>query len=213
MGFSHAYYGAARHAITVGFVSLMIVGVAAKVVPTLNGVNVKRLSALWAPFVLLNAGCALRVIGQTWTDFSPSAFPFAGVSGVLEVAGLALWGVHLWLVMAGRPRLSRCSEVEPKPESLATRSICATDSPAAVLDVYPELLPTFVEHGFGALEKPWLRATLGRAVTIGEACHRTGISDEQFLTVLNQRRAVAGCGRGELPLVSLDTVRASVRPK
>jgi hypothetical protein len=33
LGFSHAYYGAIRHAITVGFVSLMIVGVAAKVVP------------------------------------------------------------------------------------------------------------------------------------------------------------------------------------
>ncbi|HLV01554.1 MAG TPA: NnrS family protein, partial [Acidobacteriota bacterium] len=35
--FSHAYYGAARHAITVGFISLMIMGIAAKVVPTLNG--------------------------------------------------------------------------------------------------------------------------------------------------------------------------------
>jgi hypothetical protein len=28
IGFSHAYYGAVRHAITVGFISLMIVGVA-----------------------------------------------------------------------------------------------------------------------------------------------------------------------------------------
>jgi len=34
IGFSHAYYGAIRHAITVGFISFMIVGVAAKVVPT-----------------------------------------------------------------------------------------------------------------------------------------------------------------------------------
>src|SRR5262249_38407875 len=57
MGFSHAYYGAVRHAITVGFISLMIVGVAAKVVPTLNGVDVRRLAPLWAPFALINAGC------------------------------------------------------------------------------------------------------------------------------------------------------------
>ncbi len=35
--FSHAYYGAIRHAITVGFISLMITGMAAKVVPTLTG--------------------------------------------------------------------------------------------------------------------------------------------------------------------------------
>ncbi|MFO0841934.1 MAG: NnrS family protein [Gemmataceae bacterium] len=44
LGFSHAYYGAVRHAITVGFVSLMIVGVSSRVVPTLNGVDVSRLT-------------------------------------------------------------------------------------------------------------------------------------------------------------------------
>jgi hypothetical protein len=105
--FSHAWSGAARHAITVGFVSLMIVGVASRVVPTLNGVDARRLSALWLPFVLLGAGCALRVTAQVLTDFTARAFPFAGASGVLEVTGLALWGGHLWLVMAGRPRFRR----------------------------------------------------------------------------------------------------------
>ncbi len=104
MHFSHAYYGAVRHAITVGFISMMIVGVAARVVPTLNGVDIRRLTALWGPFVLLNTGCALRVITQTLTDFTPHAYPVAGVSGVLEVAGLALWGAHLWSVMGGRAR-------------------------------------------------------------------------------------------------------------
>jgi hypothetical protein len=102
--FSHAYYGAVRHAITVGFVSLMIVGVAARVVPTLNGVDVRRLTPLRGPFLLLNAGCALRVVAQTLTDFTPHAFPAAGASGLLEVAGLAWWGTHLWAVMAGRAR-------------------------------------------------------------------------------------------------------------
>src|SRR5262249_45733127 len=73
IGFSHAYYGAVRHAITVGFVSLMIIGVAAKVVPTLNGWNVRTLSPLWGPFLLINLGCALRVTTQTLTDFTSSA--------------------------------------------------------------------------------------------------------------------------------------------
>src|SRR5262249_13725569 len=39
LGFSHAYYGAIRHAITVGFISLTIIGVAAPGAPTLNGVE------------------------------------------------------------------------------------------------------------------------------------------------------------------------------
>jgi hypothetical protein len=99
IGFSHAYYGAVRHAITVGFISLMILGVSAKVVPMLKGVDPRTLTGLWAPYLLLNAGCFLRVSMQTLTDFTPSAFPVAGVSGLLEVTALALWGLHLWKVM------------------------------------------------------------------------------------------------------------------
>lgn len=104
--FSHAYFGAIRHAITVGFISLMIIGVAARVVPTLNGIDQSRLSRLWVPFLLLNAGCALRVCGQMLTDFIPAAFPITGLSGVLEVLGLTLWAIHLWPIMSKRLRLA-----------------------------------------------------------------------------------------------------------
>ncbi|HEY8505669.1 MAG TPA: NnrS family protein [Gemmataceae bacterium] len=100
IGFSHAYYGAVRHAVTVGFLSLMIVGVAARVVPALSRADLRSLPALWLPFALINLGCALRVTGQVLTDFTPSAFPVAGVSGLLEVTGLAVWGAHLWRVMS-----------------------------------------------------------------------------------------------------------------
>jgi hypothetical protein len=115
LGFSHAYYGAIRHAIAVGFISLMIVGMAARVVPTLNGVEIRRLTPLWGPFLLLNLGCALRVVAQTLTDYTPHAFPVAAISGLLEVTGLALWGVHLWAVMAGRARYGRAVAVPYLP--------------------------------------------------------------------------------------------------
>ena len=100
IGFSHAYYGAVRHAITVGFISLMIMGVSAKMVPTLLEIDPARLRPLRIPFVLLNVGCALRVGAQTLTDFTPAAFPAAGASGLLELGGLAVWGVHLWRLMS-----------------------------------------------------------------------------------------------------------------
>lgn len=106
-GFSHAWYGAMRHAITVGFVSLTIMGMAARVVPALHGLAADRLPALWAPFVLLNLGCALRVSMQAATDLVPAAFPAAGVSGLLEVAALALWGAHLASILLGRRRAHR----------------------------------------------------------------------------------------------------------
>lgn len=99
IGFSHAYYGAIRHAVTVGFVSLMIMGVAARVVPEFAGQSVAGLPPLWLPWVLVNAGCTIRVLGQIATDFTPAAFAVTGPSGLLELSGLAVWGVHLWRLM------------------------------------------------------------------------------------------------------------------
>jgi hypothetical protein len=102
IGFSHAWYGAIRHAATVGFISMMILGVSAKFVPVFSGVDGRTLTPLWAPFLLLNIGCALRVIFQTLTDFTTLAFPLAGVSGLLEVTALTIWGMHLASLMRQR---------------------------------------------------------------------------------------------------------------
>ena len=204
IGFSHAYYGATRHAITVGFVSLMIVGVAAKVVPTLNGVNVHRLSSLWAPFVLINLGCTLRVVSQTLTDFVPHAFPFAGASGLLEVTGLTLWGSHLWLVMAGRPRLR---PAQPSAASGSSQSaggeIHPTSTVGTVLAERPELLDTLLAFGFAPLAQPVLRDTVARVVTIEQACRRMDVDLEKFLQALEKRRRVTERQRPQPTLVPL----------
>jgi hypothetical protein len=183
--FSHAYFGAIRHAFTVGFISLMIVGVAARVVPTLQGVDARRLSPLWGPFLLLNAGCTLRVIGQTLTDFVTSAFPFTGISGVLEVLGLTWWGIHLWRIMAGRAPLE--APLEATPEE-AHRPITASDRVGDVLDRYPALLDTFLAFGFRLLLNPLLRRRVARHVTLAAACRHSGVELATFLAALNQAR-------------------------
>lgn len=184
-GFSHAYYGATRHAITVGFISLMIVGVSAKVVPTLCGVDGRRLTSLWAPLALIQLGCTLRVVGQMATDFTPLAFPFAGVSGLLEVSGLALWGGHLGLVMFGKARQRKAAG---PVELLAGREIRPTDSVAAVLEDEPQLLELFLEKGFKQLASPYARKSIARVVTLRQACQRTGVDEATLLAELNERR-------------------------
>jgi hypothetical protein len=102
--FSHAYYGAIRHAATVGFISMMILGVAAKMVPTLNGIDPRRLTRLWGPFLLVNAGCFLRVTLQILTDWTPHAYPLVGISGLLELIGLTWWAAHLTPTMYRPPQ-------------------------------------------------------------------------------------------------------------
>src|SRR5690606_35886919 len=93
--FSHAYHGAIRHAITVGFVSMMIMGMGAKIVAILNVFDTRQLSALYGPFILVNSGCLLRVILQVATDWAPGAFPLIGLSGTFELIGLGWWAAHL----------------------------------------------------------------------------------------------------------------------
>lgn len=107
-GFAHAYLGAHRHAFTVGFISLMIMGVSAKIVPILAGVEARSLSSLWGPFLLMNIGNTLRVTLQLATDFTPAAYPLVGFTGFIEVVGLTWWGIELWRTMnlarTNRPR-------------------------------------------------------------------------------------------------------------
>lgn len=118
--FSHAYYGSIRHAITVGFASQMIMGIAAYVVPTLRRRDRAALPDLTGPFLLINLGCFLRVTLQALTDVHPGFFAVVGVSGVLELAALGWWGVHLArLMFAPVP-------VGARPDDLPARSAPAT---------------------------------------------------------------------------------------
>jgi hypothetical protein len=116
--FAHSYMGAQRQAITVGFISLMILGVSSRVVPILAGVDSKKLDSLWGPFLLINLGCAGRVGLQILTDFAPTvAYPLIGFTGFMEVLALAWWGIGLWRVMnlapAHRPQMLTASLVMP----------------------------------------------------------------------------------------------------
>jgi len=196
--FSHAYYGATRHAITVGFISLMIMGIAAKVVPMLNGVDARNLPALWGPFVLVNVGCALRVATQTLTDFDGRFFAVVGVSGTLEVAGLAWWGAGLLRVMRKGKRLEREGDAANgvAPPSRIGAGHRVTD----VLEWFPPTAEVFHRHGFTLLDNPFLRRTLARGVTLGQAADLCGVDAAALLHDLNAAAGLHGRLIGAVPL-------------
>ena len=116
--FAHTYMGSHRHAFTVGFASLMIMGVSSRVVPILAGIDSKRMNSLWLPFILFNVGCAGRVLLQVLTDFLPNiAYPLMGFTGFIELAALFWWGVELWRTMnrAARGRMAALTMPFPAP--------------------------------------------------------------------------------------------------
>jgi NnrS protein len=180
--FSHAYYGGIRHAITVGFISLMIMGMAAKVVPTLNGVDPRGLSALWGAFILVNLGCFLRVSTQILTDWHGGFFAVVGVSGTLEVIGLTWWGLGLLAIMR---QGKRAAGEMPIPTSPPPAAIGAGHYVTDVLAWCPAAAPVFEQYGFGMLNRPFLRRTLACGVTVQQAAAFRGVPLELLLYSLN----------------------------
>ncbi|MEW6202083.1 MAG: DUF1858 domain-containing protein [bacterium] len=181
--FSHAYFGAARHAITVGFITMMILGVASKVVPTLSGIDVRQLNPLLATFILVNLGCTLRVTSQILSDHFSGAFKVIGFSGVLEVIGITIWGIHLVRLMFYKQRAGG------KTETLTGKVISGQISPDAtvadVLAAVPGALDIFLDAGFTPLRNPLMGQTLARTITVGTACRHLGIDQTEFLQKLN----------------------------
>ncbi len=166
-----AYHSAFRHAIGVGFLSLLIVGVSSKVVPILRGIDLAGLPSLWLPFVLLNTGNALRVGAEIAGVASLMA-----LSGPLLAAGYFLWALHLWELL-GR----RVDDAAPPGDG-----IHAGMHPADVLARHPATMAVFEQFGFGMLRNPILRATLGRQITLRGACQLKSVKLDDFLSALNR---------------------------
>ncbi|HEX7296955.1 MAG TPA: DUF1858 domain-containing protein [Pyrinomonadaceae bacterium] len=181
--FSHAYFGAYRHALTVGFIMMMIVGVSSKIVPMLTGVNLRSTRSLWPTFILLNLGNITRVSFQIATDFSPVAYKVMGISGFIEVLGLTLWGYELVANMRAGKKL----EKEGWPKILTeTLDISPKTKVGDVLTQYPQSLEIFLRHGFTPLSNPVLRKTLARAITIEQACRREDVDMAELIGELKE---------------------------
>jgi hypothetical protein len=174
--FSHAWFGAFRHALTVGFISLMIVGVSSKVVPVLAGVDPARLSSLRAAFWLLNIGCSMRVGFQVATDLCGWAFPPTALSAPVELAGFGVWALDLLRTM----RPAKAAPESPKNIS----AITAQSRVADVLAVDARIEPVFLRFGFNRILDPVARRTLGRTVTIAQACRLKGVDPDTFVASL-----------------------------
>jgi hypothetical protein len=182
--FSHAFFGAYRHAITVGFIMMMIVGVSSKVVPTLSGVDVRRATSLWPAFILLNVGNTMRVTFQIATDFTPHAFPIMGVSGFIEVVGLTLWAIELIRNMRAGVRLER--EIRQSLPLLKSLAIAPQTRVADVLSYYPQSLEVFLKYGFAPLSNPLLRRTMARVISVEQACRREGVDLDRLMRDLRE---------------------------
>ena len=195
MMFSHAYFGGYRHAFTVGFISMMIVGVSSKIVPVLCGLSPTQVSTLRATFWLMNIGNCMRVVFQILTDSYTWAYPLMAASAWIEVAGLSIWAIDLWKAMSLRPVPgSSCGKVP------LTRSTRVADVTAA----YPETIPVFLQFGFSMITNPVMRRTVARSVSLEQVCRLRRVDCDQLLSALRHAASTAkAANRGPDQLVTI----------
>jgi len=102
--------GASRHALTAGFLALMVFAVGQRVLPAFAGAHLLFSARLMlASMLLLTAGCTLRVGAEilAYQGYLPSAWSWLPASAITEMAAVTVFAANLLLSFAVTPRLER----------------------------------------------------------------------------------------------------------
>lgn len=162
---TYAMFGAYRHAIFVGFITMMILGCASKMIPMSLGTQLYSYRALFWAFILLNAGSILRVTCQPLaTDYGMSTlFLPMGVSGFMEWGAIFLFGYNVWKTI-GQRQEQMGGEAGEK-----ITVVTAETNVYQLVTQHPQTLEVLVNRGFKQLKNPVLLNTVARRVNIGTA--------------------------------------------
>lgn len=178
----YLFHGAANHAIAVGFVTLMIIGYASKMVPTFKGVGMYSIRLADASFYLINIGCFLRVSTQIMIGLSKdSYYSLIGFSGWIELTAIGIFGYNIWKTMNTEDE----EEIEEPQETLT--EITEDTNIANAIDQYPEILDVFLKFGFKQLSSPVARKTVAKMFTIKQATKIHPVNIDTLLKALNEK--------------------------
>ncbi|MFI5117388.1 MAG: NnrS family protein [Terriglobales bacterium] len=91
-------WGASRHALTVGFIAMMVFCIGQRVLPAFSGMRLLFSPRLmFAGLELLSAGCILRVSGEVlaYQEIAPVAWSWLSASAILELGAVTLLAANL----------------------------------------------------------------------------------------------------------------------
>ncbi len=102
----HGIWGASRHAITVGFLAAMVFAIGQKILPAFCGARVLfRPALMFLSLVLLNLGCALRVLSEVlaYENYVPWMWRVLPVSAIIELTAVAVFTANLVITFLRPP--------------------------------------------------------------------------------------------------------------
>ena len=181
---SHAIIGSYRHAVTVGFITMMIFGFASRIIPISQGVKLHSYSSLTISFILINTGSFLRVVFQpiaVHTGSVPS-YLIMGISGLIESVAILLFGINIWRTLSDGKRQGAGEE----DDHGNITSVTASTNVHHLIKQHPPAMDILISKGFTQLKNPILRNTMTRAVNLGQATKMHNTDLDQLLKELNE---------------------------
>jgi len=103
----HGIGGASRHALTVGFLALMVFAIGQRVLPAFAGARpLFSTRLMFASMFLLVVGCTIRVSAEVlaYQGFMPSAWAWLPISAVTEMGAVTAFAGNLFLTFVIEPR-------------------------------------------------------------------------------------------------------------
>jgi len=191
-GASGLIHDGARHALTLGFVTLMIFAMASRILPIFAGVPLARPGWRTAGALLLGAGVLLRQ-----AQVASALFGAAGLMGVSGLSGL-LAAAGVWLCslsILGTLRAASRASADPAA-SEGSVPISLDANVAALIGAHDEAIPILIGAGLTPLANPLLRRTMTRMITLRAACAMHGID---ALALIEKLRAACPHGRQDRP--------------
>jgi hypothetical protein len=171
----HAYGGAWRHALTVGFITTMILGVGQRIVPIFIKQPLASTRLMLASAALIIVGNAARVGLELATIGGwPWAFRLMGATGVLELAALLLFALNLAATVRNRRHIYRGTE--PLTPDVRVRE---------AVNVRPQLQRRLRQIGITMFDDaPFIAPSM----TLGALALATGRTPQDLLNALGEVR-------------------------
>ncbi len=165
------------HLNLLGFMTMMISGVAYHVLPRFSARTLPWPAGMKYQFVLQNTGLLGMVMVQGFTDWRSGGITQATFIFFAILAGISflIMFYNLYFVLS------------PAKEEPLPKKIIGDMKVGTVLDQFPKALDVFLESGFQALANPTARQTFAKVITIDKACEKHGVPVEEFLEKLNKQ--------------------------
>jgi len=188
----HAYIDAARHALAMGFVATIMLGIAQRVLPLWEG---KRLySGPWMAwvFILVTLGNAVRIVSQVMGEVIGDSGPFLAVAGgSLEFASIALFSANIWktLGMAEEIDVEIREKMTAAPEPSASGPAPIFGPKTRVFEIlqeYPGALGVLKELGIEGLRDGSEGTGVPKFLTLERICKTHNVPVEKAMAALQE---------------------------